>query len=126
MDEDMSPSFFLKYSEIWKSDWWWEVEGLFLVGAKGANGRRGLFVEIDSYAIAFLILKGRRMVTRWGLFLMRGVHFIFESIAYGKAGVFSTEDRDAKLYPFFAERLVPVRSRFHSRSSVEGAGFVAA
>jgi len=36
----------------------------------------GFLVEIDSYAIAFLSMQMAGGVTRWGLFLMRGVHLI--------------------------------------------------
>lgn len=43
------------------------------------NGSRGFFVEIDSYAIAFLRCKAGK-VTRWGLFLMREVQLYFLSL----------------------------------------------
>jgi hypothetical protein len=47
-------------------------------------GGGGYFVERDSYAIALSTITGLGGVTRWGLFLMRGVHLL-GSIAYGKA-----------------------------------------
>jgi len=34
----------------------------------------GFLVEVDSYAIALLAMQVVGAVTRWGLFLMRGVH----------------------------------------------------
>jgi len=50
------------------------VAGLFSeVG--DAVGARDFFVERDSYAIAFLAARAVGRVTRWGLFLIRGVHF---------------------------------------------------
>ena len=36
----------------------------------------GFFVEIDSHAIASLAVQAVGRVTRWGLFLMRGVHIL--------------------------------------------------
>lgn len=45
----------------------------------GSRVQKGLFVEVDSHAIASFrlsfVMKGDEGVTRWGLFLMRGVHF---------------------------------------------------
>lgn len=48
-------------------------------------GGGGYFVERDSYAIALSAITGSGGVTRWGLFLKRGVQLLFGSIAYGKA-----------------------------------------
>jgi len=48
----------------------------------------GLFVEIDSYAIALCAMQMVDEVTRWGLFLMREVHTLFlGSMAYRKAEI---------------------------------------
>jgi hypothetical protein len=49
-------------------------------GAFGQGVDEGLFVKMDSYAIAFLLIRSSELgfleeVTRWGLFLMRGTHF---------------------------------------------------
>jgi hypothetical protein len=80
MDEDMSPSSLRKV--FWDRRRWicgrcldcsWRHGGVLVVG--------GFFVETESYAIA----SSHDEVTRWGLFLMRGVHILFGSVAYGKA-----------------------------------------
>lgn len=62
---------------VWTASW--TREDVLVVG--------GYLVEIDSYAIALLAMQVVGVVTRWGLFLMRGVHPFFPgSVAYGKAG----------------------------------------
>jgi hypothetical protein len=48
-----------------------------VLGVVGMFWSLNLFVVIDSYAIASLHASGWE-VTRWGLFLMREVHFLFQ------------------------------------------------
>jgi hypothetical protein len=50
----------------------WTGEDVLAVG--------GILVEIDSYAIALLVMQMAGVVTRWGLFLMRGVQFFLLSL----------------------------------------------
>jgi hypothetical protein len=70
----------------------------------------GFFVERDSNAIAFLPTQVGRRVTRWGLFLTRGVQpfffffFFLESVAYGKRG-WLIRARTQHSTSFFADRL---------------------
>jgi hypothetical protein len=82
----------------------WEASGLFWYGGD-VLVIGGLFVEIDSYAIAPCAAQVEWGVTRWGLFLMRGVHFFFfiGSIAYGKAGTV-VEGPDEHSGSFLMER----------------------
>jgi len=90
----------------------------------GCSGSWSFFVEIDSYAIASLAMQMVGAVTRWGLFLVRGVQPFFlppKSIAYWKAETL-TEDENTNSGSSFAGDLF--ESEVCSlRSSVEGAGF---
>ena len=79
MDEDMSPSFLSDVFWDWGRgdcgrclDCSWAGEDVLVVG--------GFLVEIDSYAIAFSTMRVSGGVTRWGLFLMRGVHIFSPSL----------------------------------------------
>lgn len=54
----------------------WEMFGLIL-NSWGCCVVGGFLVEIDSYAIALLAMQVVRLVTRWGLFLVRGVQSFF-------------------------------------------------
>jgi hypothetical protein len=57
----------------------------------GLMGRGGFFVERDSYAIALAAVTGLEGVTRWGLFLMRGVHLFGVHSLWQSGGTSLTE-----------------------------------
>ncbi len=56
-------------------------------------GGGGYFVERDSYAIALSAITGSGGVTRWGLFLMRGVHLFLWVYSLWQSGGTSLIER---------------------------------
>jgi len=86
-----------------------------------AQGREVTFVERDSYAIALPAAQAAAGVTRWGLFLMRGVRFSIGSIAYGKAGS-PRRWNSTHSQIVFIDTSRWVQRRWEPRSPLEGAG----
>jgi hypothetical protein len=54
-------------------------------------GRGDYFVERNSYAIALSAITGLEGVTRWGLFLMRGVQYFWVYSLWQSGGTSLTE-----------------------------------
>jgi hypothetical protein len=122
MDEDMSPSFpSLSHDWLRLVGWrciCWLATRLRAHKAEEYHSSREIVMRL-----LFSLREQVKRLTRWGLFLMRGVHTFFGSIAYSKANAFHTLRNRAQTLDLFRERPSSVSLKVRCvRSSFKRAG----